>query len=91
MLLGCTHDSVRTLDVIHDADLTARLLGQEAQQRPDSHTAEFTRCLEHEANTYDREQAALDETPGPEESRLLAIKEKLTGTIQRLRATAVAR
>jgi len=102
VLLGLTHDAVRALDVIQDADLTARLAGQAAQRRPDSQTAEFARCLEREAQTYtpalrsdgDRPLHAdetvpvpvVDETVTPEEARLVDVRERLTRTVERLRA-----
>ena len=87
LLLGCTPDSVRTLDVINDADLTARLLGQAAQQRPDSHTAEFARCLKEEAKAGPGDAGLPEETLAPDEARLSEIREKLNGTIRRLQAT----
>jgi flagellar biogenesis protein FliO len=89
VLLGVTAGAVRSLDVIHDPDLTATLLGQATAQQPDSSTAEFTRCLEREARPYQASETDLDETVTPEEDRLLNVKELLAGTIRRLQATAI--
>ena len=91
VLIGCTHESIRALDVIHDADLTARLLGEAAQQRPDSHTAEFARCLEQAAAAPARvaEPAVATAPPGagapPDGAQLAKVKEHLAATLQRLR------
>ena len=87
VLVGCTPDSVRALDVVDDADLTARIVGQATQHRPDSHTAEFANCLEREAKGFEQDMADTYETVAPDEGRLAAIKNRLSGTIQRLRAT----
>ena len=89
VLLGVTADAVRPLDVIHDAELTARLIGQAAQQRPDSHSAEFARTLEHEASTYAAPESSRD-TLTPDAQRIIAIKERLADTLQRLRAKAAS-
>jgi len=86
VLLGCTHDSIRSLDVITDPDLSARLLGQAAQQRADSHSAEFAKCLEREAVAYQDDPSGPAEDAVPDESRLAELKQKLGGTLQRLRA-----
>ena len=88
VLLGLTNDAVRALDVIDDAALTAQLMGQATQSRPDSHTASFNRCLEHAADEYGPEDGQPDETVTPPEDRIIAIKEQLASTIQRLRAKA---
>lgn len=88
VLLGVSPDAVRRLDVIDDAALAARLLGAAAQQRPDSHTAEFARCLEREARGYPPEADGADETVTPEAGRVLDVKEELAGTLARLRAAA---
>ncbi len=88
VLLGCTHDSIRSLDVITDPELSARLLGQAAQQRADSHTAEFAKCLEREAGSYGEQGGGSAEDALPEEARLAELKQRLGGTLQRLRATA---
>lgn len=86
VLLGCTPTSIQPLDVICDADLTARLAGQAAQQRPDSHTAEFTRVLESEARNFEPEAAPADELAAPTDARLNALRDTLGDTIQRVRA-----
>ncbi len=89
VLLGVTPDAVRPLDVIHDPDLTAQLLGHAAQQRADSSTAEFARCLEREARAYETAGDGAAETAIPEEQHLVELRQKLAGTVARLRATAV--
>jgi flagellar biogenesis protein FliO len=90
VLVGLTHDAVRAIDVIDDPELTARLLGEAARNRPDSHTAEFDRCLEREARSYSDAVDDVDETITPDESRVQEIKEKLAGTIRRLQASAAS-
>lgn len=88
VLLGCTADAIRPLDVIADPDLTARLLGQAAAARPASATAEFAQCLEHQAGQYKRDEEDVPEdTLSPNELRLRAVRQRLSGTIERLRAT----
>jgi flagellar biogenesis protein FliO len=87
VLLGLTSDAVRTLDVIQDADLTAQLLGQAAQRRSDSSTAEFAHCLEREAQSYDAQPEAKT-APTADSQRLTGVKQRLAETLQRLRATA---
>lgn len=88
VLLGVTPDAVRSLDVIQDADLTARLLGQATQQRPDSSTAEFARCLEREADSYETEEHGADETLTPEAERIVSLRQRLAGAVERLRVSA---
>jgi len=90
VLLGVTPDAVRTLDVIQDADAVAQLLGQAAQRQPDSHSAEFARCLEREAAAGEPSSDTLGETasPEPDDRRLAELRERLTSTVTRLRAVA---
>ena len=85
VLLGCTPTTIRPLDVINDATLTAQLAGHAAQQRPDSHTAEFTRVLESEARGFQERTTAEEESPAPTDDRLNSIRDTLGDTIQRLR------
>jgi hypothetical protein len=67
------------------------LLGQAAAQRPDSHTAEFARCLEREAGAYPRATDDRgDEQLTPDEPRLDAVRQKLSDTLQRLRTAGAA-
>jgi flagellar biogenesis protein FliO len=89
VLVGCTPDSLRALDVIHDADLAARLVGQVAQGRSGSHVEAFERCLEEQSGAFAGSGAEDDEALAPDETRLGAVQEKLTGTIDRLRRTLV--
>lgn len=87
VLLGATHDNVRPLDVI-DGDLAARLLGEMERNRPDSHSADFARLLDKEAAAYLKQEDELDETVTPDETRLRDVREKLAGTLNRLRNVA---
>ncbi len=86
ILLGCTQDAVRPLDVIQDADLVARLAGEAVRQRPDSHTAAFSQVLETEARSYHDEDD--DEAVTPDDARLGDVRDKVSQTIQRLRQAA---
>jgi flagellar biogenesis protein FliO len=88
VLLGVTPDAVRTLDVIQDADLAAQLAGQVAQRRPDSHSAEFASCLEREAAAGEPSGDGLPEATPPDDRRLAALRQRLSGTVARLRAVA---
>jgi flagellar biogenesis protein FliO len=88
VLLGVTPDAVRTLDVVQDADLVARLLGQTARARPDSHSAEFASCLEREAVAAERSPERLNEPAPPDDRTLAELRQRLTGTLARLRAAA---
>lgn len=54
VLVGAGHDSLRALDVIADADLTAALAGQAETSRNGSISAEFRRCLEDFRGSTDR-------------------------------------
>ncbi len=88
ILLGVTNDSVNALDVVQDGALVAQLMGQAAGARTDSNTAEFSRCLEREAQSYQPDASTPEESVAPEEDRILGIKAKLADTIARLRSTA---
>ena len=87
VLVGATHDSLRTLSIIDDPDLAARLAGQAAQQRGESHTAEFERYLDNEAQAYssDDQTGQADTT---EATRINTVKQKLSRTMQRLQNAA---
>ena len=85
ILVGATHDSLRTLSVIEDADLVAQLAGEQAQQGDESHLAEFQRCLRGEAQAYvDPNDASAADAPTA--ARVLDIKQKLSQTVKRLQA-----
>lgn len=86
VLLGLSPDAVRTLDVISDAELTARLVGLATQGRPDSSTAEFAGALESETRAYEPPSEVSEEEITPEEQRIVAVRQSLAGTLQRLRA-----
>ncbi|MFH1745727.1 MAG: flagellar biosynthetic protein FliO [Planctomycetota bacterium] len=82
ILIGATSDSIRTLSVIDDGELAARLAGQQTRLRADSHTAEFQRCLQTEARTYDESDRGSDQSvPG-----VIDLRHKLSQTMERLRS-----
>lgn len=85
VLVGQSSDTLRTLDVIADPDLAARLVGQATQRRPDSSQAEFRNCLEHEAAAYRQPDDAIDETITPDHQRIANVHQGVTSTIQRIR------
>ena len=90
VLIGQSHETLRTLDVIEDADLAARLVGQAAQQRDDSSRAAFRSCLEREAEGYRPAEDDLDETLAPDARRVTEVQQGVADTIRRIRQ-AVAR
>jgi flagellar biogenesis protein FliO len=85
VLIGQSPDNVRTLDVIDDADLAAKLLGQAARARAGSSQAEFHECLEREARSYGLEDIELDERISPEALRIADVRQGLTDAIRRIR------
>lgn len=89
VLVGCTADAIRPLDVISDPEQVSRMLGHVAQQRADSQSAEFAQCLERESGSYGGEDESHHETVMPEEARLGELKAKLHGTLERLRSVGV--
>jgi flagellar biogenesis protein FliO len=84
ILVGATNDSLRALSVIDDADLAARLAGQELQQAEDSHAAEFERCLAGESRAYDGGAAEPTGAGVLPTDRLGALRRKLADTARRL-------
>jgi flagellar biogenesis protein FliO len=87
VLLGLSADAIRALDVIDDADLTARLLGQMQRRRADSETAEFARCLTGQARAYES-NAGTASRSGAEsgDAQIIKLTRRLQGAIQRLGA-----
>lgn len=89
VLVGLSNGSMTALDVIDDADLTARLCGEAAAGQPDSHSAQFQRCLEVEAGEYGRGDApaetAVAEADVDADAKIIQLKQKLAGTIERIR------
>jgi flagellar biogenesis protein FliO len=85
VLIGQSQDSLRALDVIDDADLAAKLVGEAAQRRPDSSQAEFQDCLEREARGYREDERPVIEHVTPEASRIEDVRRGLTDTVQRIR------
>jgi flagellar biogenesis protein FliO len=88
VLIGQSPENLRTLDVIEDADLAARLVGEAAQQRAGSSQAEFHACLEREARGYGFDPTDLNEAITPEAPRIADVRQGLTDTIQRVRRAA---
>ena len=89
MLVGLSNGSMTALDVIDDADLTARLCGEAAAGQPDSHSAQFQRCLEVETGEYGCGDApaepAVAEADVDADAKIIQLKQKLAGTIERIR------
>ena len=85
VLIGQSPDDLRALDVIDNADLAAKLLGQAAQERAGSSQAEFHDCLEREAKGYQIEDSELDERISPEALQIAGVRQGLRDTIQRIR------
>ena len=83
VLVGIANGSMTALDVVADADTTARLSGQAAAARPDSQASEFRRLLDSETEPY------TDATQDPatdDGDQIIRLKERLTDTLERIRA-----
>lgn len=91
VLVGVSGDRLSALDVIDDADLTARLAGEQLS-RNQSVGGAFGKLLQTERGSYEPE-AGLDETAvAPDAGRLSDVRDQLTRTIQRIRrASSTAR
>ena len=86
VLIGQSAERLRTLDVIDDADLVARLIGEVARERTGSSQADFNDCLEREARGYQPEDARVNQGAAPDEAlRVASAQQGLTETIQRIR------
>jgi flagellar biogenesis protein FliO len=85
VLIGQSPDDLRALDVIDNADLAARLLGEAARERAGSSQAEFRDCLEREAKGYQIEDPELDERISPEALRIAGVQRGLRDAIRRIR------
>ena len=83
VLIGQTHDTLRALDVIEDADLAAKLSGDAARRRADSSQTEFHGWLEREARSYPSGHEAVDETFTPEAGRIASVQAGVQNAIQR--------
>jgi flagellar biogenesis protein FliO len=85
VLLGTTHDSIRALTVVQDADLAARVAGQRPQAN--GQRAEFQACLETESRAYTEPApaAAGQDAPG-----LGEVKHKLSQALRRMEKLAAA-
>lgn len=89
VLIGQSPDALRTLDVIADPDVVARLAGDAARKQPSSSDAEFQECLEREAREYPRPaNEEMQETYTPEARRIDDVRQSLADTIRKLRGTA---
>ncbi len=87
VLVGQSGDGLRTLDVIDDADLTARLAGQALTRRSDSSTAEFRQVLKGQARQYRKTTTA----PPADEPQLDRVRQNVLEAIERLRRAGAAR
>ncbi len=85
VLIGQSPETLRALDVIDDADLAAKLVGEAARKRTGSSQAEFHDCLEREARDYRTNDDAISETITPEAPRIADVRQTLTNTIRRIR------
>jgi len=86
VLIGATPGALRTLSVIDDPDWAARLAGQHAARKQDSHVAEFQRCLAAQADAYGDdvdEASAADARAVP---ALSALGQRLARTVRRWQA-----
>lgn len=87
VLIGASGERLSRLDVIEDPELTAQIAGLARQSSPDSSTSNFSARLDDETVRYalgdgrDGESDAVEPEPA-----LIAIKERLAGTIRRLKA-----
>ncbi|MBN2445932.1 MAG: flagellar biosynthetic protein FliO [Phycisphaerae bacterium] len=85
VLVGVCPESMNRLDVIEDENLAARLLGQAAAQRGDSHSAEFNQCLSSESDMYTSAAGSSSGNTGAA-TRVVAARDVLGGVIANLRS-----
>ena len=90
VLIGQSQDNLCSLDVIDDADLSAKLAGEAAGAKLDSSRAEFRGCLEREATGYQPDGEEANESVAPDARRISDVQQCVTDTLQRVRR-AVAR
>ncbi len=81
VLVGATHDALRSLAVFRDAELAAQLAGSQAKALPNSHAAEFEGCLEHELRS-----GPPPDTDAPDAGR--ALPDAVVQVLRRWRRTA---
>jgi len=87
VLVGVTPDRLTALDVVEDADLTARLAGESLRRRGESSTREFERCIREQAEGF--ASAGTDEPPEIDtQQRLEAVRRHLRVRLERLRQGA---
>lgn len=87
VLIGASGDRLSRLDVIEDPEVTAQIAGLARQSSPESSTHNFSARLNDEAVRYALGDGRSGESDAVEsEPALIAIKEKLVGTIRRLKA-----
>jgi flagellar biogenesis protein FliO len=87
VMVGATGERLTRLDVVDDPNLTAQLAGDAQRSAPGSHSREFDQRLASEAGRYaadDGDETA--EESAPSETRLLDVKQRLAGALERLRA-----
>jgi flagellar biogenesis protein FliO len=83
VLIGLSGDQLSSLDVIDDADLTARLAGEQRSRDQARAGAAFGKLLHAESAGYEPEPAL--EEAAPEAARLSDVRAQLSKTIQRIR------
>ena len=89
VLIGVSGDRLSALDVIDDADLTARLAGEQRSQDQAGSGAAFEQLLHVESQGYEPEPALAE--AAPEAARLSDVRDQLSKTIQRIkRASSTA-
>ena len=87
VLVGMSKDALHALDVIDDESLVARLLGETQRAAEGSNTAEFDRCLEREARSYQDESEPKRLANGAERTpKVRSVREQLADTLQRVRS-----
>lgn len=89
VLIGQSPDNLRALDVIDDADLAAKLVGEATRARTGSSQAEFNDCLEREARGYQVAERELDERISPEGMKIADVHQGLKDTLRRIRRAVV--
>ncbi len=90
VLVGATADRLTRLDVVDDANLAAQIAGDAQRASADSAdraARDFNKKLASEAGRYaDDDGDDASEAAAPGETRLLDVKQRLAGTLEKLRA-----
>lgn len=88
VLIGQSPDTLRTLDVIADPDVVARLAGEAVRKSPGGCDAQFRACLEGEARRYPDEGEPELSAVTPEDRRIDEVRRTLSESIRRIRGSA---